>query len=174
MTNAELLQWVYLKTGSEKDSRILEPVVIAVANLVYPELARFLIDHDPEMAKKLITILSNQTWVSNRIAVPTDMILHKQKDTTRLTISGTLAYQVDDRDKLDLMSGLDNIYYALEGTYFYIKHTNVLTVGGSNLGLSYYRIPTVTDIDDDLRPIFLDLLINRLVPKPPKVNDSNK
>lgn len=167
LTNASLLQYVYAHLGgSEKDSGIIEPLIIAMAELAYADLAQMLLDTDSELAKKLITSVANQTWSSSSFAAPTNMLFYKQKKTTRMDFGGTLAYQVEDRDKLDLVAaaGISNTYYALEGKTFYIK-SPAGTTSGTNLNLRYYKIPTVSDIDDDLRNIFLEILIRRLVPQ---------
>lgn len=168
LTNATLLQYVYAHLGgSEKDSGIMEPLIIAMAELAYADLAQMLLDTDSELAKKLVTTSVNNSWSSSSFAAPTNMLFYKQKKTTRMTIAGTLAHQVEDRDKLDLVAaaGISNTYYALEGKTFYIKSPAGTTSGTTNLDLKYYKIPAVTDIDDDLRNIFLEILIRRLVPQ---------
>lgn len=256
MTNAEILQRVYIHLGSEEQTGLVEPIVLAMADLAYIDLARFLIDTDAELAKKLIKQVSDQTWgttaptiayssadsgtgvitvtntnltllngmrvnisgtagggalsasttyfvrdatstgiklsatlggpaltgftgsgtitilnTSSTFEAPADMLFHVQKPVLRLEIGGQLAFQLQDRDKLNMLgSALTNIYYALEGKTFFIRHFtindgNVNTAdvtSGSNLSLRYYRVPTAADIDDELAPIFLDMLFKRL------------
>lgn len=163
LTNAQILQWIYSRIGSERDSGIVEPLIIAVADLAYTDLAKFLIDSNSEMSRKLVKIVTNQTWATSKFLAPTDMLFYRQIDTTRLDIAGTLAFQLKDRDKLEMISAMANHYYALEGKYFYIKHSSG-TTGASNLNLTYYKIPTKDDIDDELRNLFLEILLGRLIP----------
>lgn len=163
MTNSELLQKVYIHVGAEEETGLVEPVVLAMADLAYIDLARFLIDTDAELAKKLIADTVNQNWSGSKFDAPEAMLFHVQKPVLRLEISGELAYQVQDRDKLNMLSDtLTNTYYSLEGKTFYIRHKSGTTSGTGNLSLRYYKIPTVTDIDEELAPIFLELLFNRL------------
>lgn len=164
MTNAQLLEYVFSQIGTERDTGMIKPMILAVANLAYRDLAQFLLDNDSELAKKLIASAANQTWANSSFSAPTDMLFHKQKETTRIDFGGILAFQIEDRDALDMVSSLNNHYYALEGKTFYIKHS-AGTTSGTNLNIRYYKIPVVTDIDDDLRNVFLELLITRLVPK---------
>ena len=162
MTNTQLLQRIYAHIGNEEKSGIVEPVVLAMAALAYIDLARFLIDNDHELAKKLITSVANQTWATSSFSAPADMLFHIQKKVIRLDLGGVLAYQVEDRDKLDMISAtLTNHYYALEGKTFYLKHASG-TASGTNLNLRYYKVPTVTDIDDELTTIFLDFVFQRI------------
>src|SRR6476661_7043913 len=114
MTDVEIFSYVYAQIGSEKDTGIIRPVVIAMAGLVYEDLARWLLDNNSEMAKKLVVTLSNQTWTASSFAAPTNMLFYKQKETTRIDFGGTLAFQLEDRDKMEMAYGLTNHYYALE------------------------------------------------------------
>lgn len=173
LTNTQIIQWIYSKLGSEKDSGIIEPLIIAVADLAYYDLAKFLLDNDSEMAKKLAKSITNQSWSSSKFSAPTDMLFYKQIKTTRLDFGGTLAFQIKDRDKLDMITGVSNHYYALEGKIFYIRHSSG-TISGSNLNMTYYKIPNKDDIDDELRNIFLELLLTRLVPQTQNGNSKRK
>lgn len=166
MTNAELFDYVFAKTGMVKNTALAQPLILANANLALRELAYFLIETDSELAKKLITSVANQTWASSSFALPSDFLYHKQKKTTRMDLGGTLAFQVEDRDKLDMSTGLTNHYYAIEGTTMYIKHS-AGTVGASNLNLRYYKIPALSAIDAELRDIFLDMVVRRIMPTQP-------
>lgn len=163
MTNDQLLQKVYIHFGSEEQTGLVEPIVLAMANLTLIDLAKFLIDTDVELAKKLIAEVTSQSWSDSKFTAPTDMLFHVQKPVLRLQLGTELCYQVHDRDKLNMIgSTLNNTYYALEGNKFYLRHKTAGTVSGSNLALSYYKVPTLQDIDDELTPIFLDLLFKRL------------
>lgn len=162
MTNEQLLQRVYIHVGSEEQTGLVEPMVLAMADLAYIDLARFLIDTDQELAKKLINQVTSQTWTNSTFSAPSDMLFHVQKPVLRLELGSDLCFQVQDRDKLNMIgTTLDNTYYALEGKTFYIKHKSG-TSSGTNLNLRYYKVPTVSDIDDELTPLFLDLLFRRL------------
>lgn len=138
MTDADILQYVYAHLGSERDSGIVKPMVLAMAGLTYLDLAKILIDTEPELAKKLTKTLSNQAYSSSQFAVPSDMLVYKQRDTIRIDFGGTLAFEIKDRDKLSLLaSGLTNTYYALEGKTFFFKNpldlgVNSVIVSGSN------------------------------------------
>lgn len=161
MTNEQILQRVYIHFGSEEQTGLVEPLVLAMADLAYIDLARLLIDTDAELAKKLITDATSQSWSSSKFNAPSDMLFHVQKPVLRMEIGSELAYQVQDRDKLDMIAGtMNNHYYSLEGKTFYIKHKSGTTSG--TLNLRYYKVPTNTLIDDELTPIFLDLLFKRL------------
>lgn len=165
LTNNEILAWVYGHIGGERESGVIKPMVLAMATLAYKDLAHYLIDTDSEQAKKLVKTLSSQTWTNSAYSAPSDMLFHKQMDTTKMSIGTTMAFQVKDRDKLDMATGVSNIYYALEGKTFYIKHPSLTT--SSTLSITYYKIPTKDDIDDELRNLFLELLLRRLVPQAP-------
>jgi len=162
MTEQELLQRVYAHIGNEEKSGLVEPVVLAMADLAFIDLAKLLIENKPSLAKKLISSVANQTWASSSFSAPTDMLYNMEKTVIRLDLGGTLCHQLEDRDKLDMIgTTLSNHYYALEGKTFYIKHASG-TASGSNLNLRYYKVPTVTDVDDELTTIFLDILFTRL------------
>ncbi len=162
MTNQELIQYVEQRLNTQTDTVFVRPVILAVATLALTDLARVLIDTDSELSGKLVVSLTNQSWSASSFAVPSNMLLHKQMETTKIYFGTTPAYQVKDRDKLDLTIGLGNIYYALYGKTFYIKHTS--TTSGSDLNISYYKIPAISDIDAELTNLFIDLVIARLVP----------
>lgn len=163
MTNQELIQYVEQRLNTQTDTVFVRPVILAVATLALTDLARVLIDTDSELSGKLIVSLTNQSWSNSSFAVPANMLLHKQIETTKMYFGTTPAYQVKDRDKLDLTpSTLGNIYYALYGKTFYIDHTS--TTSGSDLNISYYKVPTISDIDAELTNLFIDLVIARLVP----------
>lgn len=168
-TNAELLARVYSIIGSERDTSIFRPMVLAMATLAYKELAIHLIDTDSEQAKKLVTSVANQVWASNQFSAPADMLFHKQSKHTRMDFGGTLAFQVKDRDTLTMIgtastgADLGNHYYALEGKTFFIRHESGVT-GASNLNLQYYKIPTISDIDSELMNTLLEILIPKLMP----------
>lgn len=163
MTNEQILQRVYIHFGSEEQTGLVEPMVLAMADLAYIDLARMLIDTDAELAKKLISETASQNWTNSIFPAPNDMLFHVQKPVLRLEIGGELAFQLQDRDKLNMIgSTLGNHYYALEGKTFYIKHKSGTTSGTGNLTLRYYKVPTNTLIDDELTPLFLDLLFQRL------------
>lgn len=313
MTNEQILQRVYIHFGSEEQTGLVEPIVLAMADLAYIDLARMLIDTDAELAKKLIsenvktvsystiaanvinldndpavlrdgmtvtingTGLTNTTvyyiinstptsvqlsttpggtvqavatttgattittvgkWENSRYLAPPDMLFHTQKPVLRLELNSELCYQLQDRDKLNMLgSTVTNNYYALEGKTFYVRSKPValtfngstdvfnwtnnplvngnqimlsgsvpqgftahvpyfviaraantfqlsatsggaaitstdtgtaipvtahLASGDSNLTLRYYKIPTATDVDEELTPLFLDLLFQRL------------
>lgn len=168
MTNDEILQRVYIHLGSQEKTGLVEPVVLAMADLAYIDLARFLVDNDAELAKKLIKEVTAQSWGTNpnpssAFNAPSDMLFHIQKPVIRLQLGTELCYQVQDRDKLNMLAGTyGNNYYALEGKTFYIKHKNPATTSGNDLVLRYYKVPTKDEIDNELTPIFLDLLFRRL------------
>lgn len=162
-TNEELLARVYSIIGSERDSSMAKPVVLAMATLAYRDLAVQLIETDSEQVKKLVKTSTNQTWASSAFSAPSDMLFHKQIKSTRIDLGGTLAHQVRDRDTLDMITGQSNHYYALEGKTFYIKHS-AGTTGASNLNITYYKIPAITDIDAELMNMLLQILIPRLLP----------
>ena len=161
MTETELLQRIYSHTGGEEKSKLYKPLVIAQLDLALTDLARYLIDMDSELAKKLITSVANQSWSSSSFSAPSNMLFHGQKPVVRLDLGGTLAFQVSDRDKLDMVTGMANIYYALEGKTFYIKHPSA-TTSGNNLNLRYYKIPAIADIDEEMTNLLVTLLLQRL------------
>jgi hypothetical protein len=162
-TEAQLLQRVYSHIGAETESGFVKPMVLAMAKLAFKDLAHLLIDSDSELAKKLVKTLSGQTWASSAFEAPSDMVFHKQKKTTRIDLAGALAHQVEDRKKLDLLSTSVNHYYALEGKTFYIRHATGVT-GASTLRITYYKIPVIADIDDELMNTLVELIIRRLMP----------
>lgn len=174
MTNLELIQYVEQRLDTQTDTVFVRPVILAVSTLALADLARILIDTDSELSGKLVVTLSNQTWANSSFAIPSNMLLHKQLETTKMYFGTTPAYQLKDRDKIDLSSTLGNIYYALYGKTFYIKHTS--TTSGNDLNISYYKIPTLADIDEELRNLFIDLVIARLTPssKQPENNVRQK
>lgn len=166
-TNDELLARVYSIIGSERDTNIFRPMVLAMATLAYRDLAILLIDTDSEQAKKLVTTAANQVWASSQFAAPTNMLFHKQHETTRIDLGGTLAFQVKDRDTLNMLPAdavkISNHYYALEGKTFFIKHS-AGTTGAANLNITYYKIPAIADIDAELMNLLLTVLIPKLSP----------
>lgn len=161
MTELELFQRIYSHTGGEEKSRLFKPIIKAQADLALTDLARYLLDTDHELAKKLVTSVANQSFADLTFSAPSNMLFHGQKSVIRLDLGGTLAYQVSDRDKLDMLSGMSNVYYALEGKTFYIKHPTPETIS-NNLNLRYYKVPAITDIDTELTPLLITLLLQRL------------
>jgi hypothetical protein len=162
-TNDELLARVYSILGPDRDTSIMKPLVLAMATLAYRELAIRLIDTDSELAKKLITSAVNQAWATSQFSAPANMLFHNQRKTTRIVIDTDLAYQVKDRDTLGLLnttSGSGIIYYALEGKTFFISHPSA--VNGNDLNITYYKIPTIADIDSELMNPLLEILIPML------------
>ena len=162
MTESELFQRIYSHTGGEEKSRLFKPIIKAQADLALTDLAQYLLDTDHELAKKLITSVANQSFADLTFSAPSNMLFHGQKSVIRLDLGGTLAYQVSDRDKLDMMSGMNNCYYALEGKTFYIKHPTPDTIPRNNLNLRYYKIPVILDIDAELTPMLITFLLQRL------------
>lgn len=163
MNSAELVEFVYQRTGGEKNARMSRPMILALGTLALKDLAQTLIDSNSELAKKLIVQLTNQSWSASQFNAPANMLFYKQKKTTRMDFSGVLAYQVEDRDKLEMGGNLVNVYYALEGKTFYIA--NPAGTSGSNLNLRYYKIPDLADIDTELRNIFIELVLVRMIPQ---------
>lgn len=161
-TNEELLARVYSIIGSERDTAIMRPMVLAMATLAFRELAINLIDADSEMAKKLSKTLSNQTWHDSQFDTPADMLFHKWRESIHLDINGVTQYPVQERNTLTLISGQTNGYYALEGTTFYLNPSS--GTGGANLNITYYKIPTISDIDAELMNPLLEILIPKLIP----------
>lgn len=146
-----------------------------MATIAFSDLAKFLVENHTDLAKKLITSVSNQSWSNSSFSAPTDMLFHLEKPVIRLDLGGTLCHQLKDRDKLDMIgTTLTNTYYALEGKTFYIKHATSGTTSGNNLNLRYYKIPAITDIDEELTPIFLDILFSRLTAVMADNNDEQK
>lgn len=163
MTANELLEFVYQRLGGEKNTRMSRPMIIAIGQLALKDLAQTLLDTNSELSKKLIAELTNQTWSSSKFDAPSNMLFYRQKDTTKIDIGGTLAFQVEDRDKLEMGANLGNIYYALEGKTFFISHPSL--TGGSNLNIRYYKIPELANVDSELRNIYIELVLARLVPQ---------
>jgi hypothetical protein len=166
LTKASLLQYSFAHLDSKREnSALIEPLILAMAVLTCYDYARFLLDNNSEMAKKLTTATAAQSWSSSQILAPTDMLYHRQIETTRMDIAGVQLYQIEDKKKLDLLAvGLGNSYYALEGKTFFIKHLAGTASGTTNLTIKYYKIPAITDIDDESTPLFLELLFQRLIP----------
>lgn len=170
MTDTELIQYVELRIGGgEHRTGIMRAMILAVSVLALADLAKLLISSSDSLSEKLTVSLTNQTWANSTFPAPSNMLFFGQKDSTRLSIGNTLAYQVKDRKKLDMSSGQTNIYYALDGKTFYIKSSTATS--GNDLNISYYKIPTLADIDEELRNVFIDLVVSRLVPQPAKKNE---
>lgn len=172
MTDEEIIGYVQAHIGGEKKTKIVKPLILAMAELAYKDLAMFLIESNSEFANKLITSAVNQTWSSSQFTAPSNMLFHRQIETTRIDFNGTLAHQVSDRDALDMAGTLSNIYYALEGKTFYIK--NPSATSGSTLNIRYYKIPENSDIDDELRNTFLEILMQRLYGQKQADNKNSK
>lgn len=162
LTEAKMIEHVYLEIGGEERSGILKPMIVATSRLALSDYAKFILDTNPELAKKLIVELEFQSWSDSYFQAPYDMLFYKQMETTRLDLGGVLCYQVADRDKLSMLGATSNHYYALEGIKFFIKHAGGDT-SGSNLNLKYYAIPTVDSIDDEMMPVFLAILMDRIM-----------
>lgn len=168
MTDAEILQYVYSQIGGERKSGVLKPILLAIAELAYDDLADYLIKSEPDKAKKLITSVANQAWLNSEFSAPSDMLLNNQKAVVRLDIGGDICYQLKDRDKLDFLTGttaeeVSKNYCALEGKTFYIRVAGGATTSGNDLNLRYYKTPVAADIDDELRKPFLELLMQRVL-----------
>ena len=161
MTEEQLFQRIYSHTGGEEKSRLFKPIIKAQADLALTDLARYLLDTDHELSKKLVTSVANQSFADLTFSAPSNMLFHGQKSVIRLDLGGVLAYQVSDRDKLDMLTGMSNVYYALEGKTFYIKHPTPEAIA-NNLNLRYYKVPAIADIDTELTPMFLTLIMQRL------------
>jgi hypothetical protein len=173
MTNEDIVSYVEAHIGGARQSRIVRPLILAMANLAYSDLAKLATEQDPLMAEKLKTTLANQTWATSQFTLPTNFLRHKQIEFTKVYFGTTLAHQVRDRETLDMITGMLNIYYAIEGLKLYVKHTGG-TSSGTNLNISYIKIPTVSDLDDELTPTFLQLLMARLQPQPPIPNNGTR
>jgi len=168
MTNADLIAYVEAHLGGYNKSGIVRPMITAMANLAFKDLAYMLLDTDSELAKKLVVTLTGQSWSSSSFSAPSNMLFHKQKQTSKISIGGALVFQVTDRDRMDMAYQVGNHYCVLEGKTFYIKHS-AGTTNGNNLDITYYKIPAISDIDDELRNQFLAILMARLIPQQPNV-----
>lgn len=129
------------------------------------DVAIFLIDNNDDKAEKFRTALTGQTWNSSQFAVPTDLLQHKQKKTVVMTLTDGSSikqpvFQVDDWQKLLLIPStvLGNHYFVMENNFFLIREKSGST-SGSNLGLNYYRTPTITDVDEELQPLLVSMLL---------------
>lgn len=166
MTDAQLLQYVYAEIGGEAKSGLVKPMVLAIANLAYIDLARHLLDNDPTNAEIIKTSVVNQTWASSKFTLPTNFLYHRPSpekiyEGVILDIAGINAFQVEDRKKLSLISQtLVNAYYAIDGKFAYIKHPSLS--GSSTLNLFYYKVPTIADITDEVLNVFLTFIFQRL------------
>jgi hypothetical protein len=165
LTDAKVIQYCYAHLGiTKRESGLIEPLILAMAQLTLYDLAKFLVDNDSEAAKNLMTSTAAQPWSASKVDAPADMLYHRQRESTRIEIAGTLLYQIEDKKKLDLLTtGLTNSYYALEGKSFFIKHSSG-TTSGANPTIKYLKIPVITDIVDELTNLYLELLFQRLVP----------
>lgn len=162
MTNTQLLQKVYIHLGTEEETGLVEPVILAMANTALIDTARYVIDTDPQLAKRFIATSAGLSISSSSVSAPADMIYHTQKGVVRVEApAGTLAYQVQDRDKLNMMdASAVNNYYALQGTTFYFKLKS--SSPPTTCDIIYYKIPLLNQMTQELEPIFLDLLFKRL------------
>lgn len=166
MDNTTLLQRIYSEIGGETKSGLIKPMVLAITDLAYIDLARHLLDNDPANAEILKTSVVNQTWASSKFTLPSNFLYHRPSpeklyEGVILDIAGTNAFQVEDRKKLGLISQtLVNAYYAIDGKFAYIKHPTL--AGSSTLNLFYYKVPTVSDITDDVLNILLTFIFQRL------------
>lgn len=128
------------------------------------DMAITLIDNGDDKAEKFRKQLASQTWASSEFAVPTDLLLYKQKRTVVLTLTVSSVkqpvFQVDDWQKLLLIPSttLGNHYCVLENNKFLIRASDA-SVGGSNLNINYYRTPTITDISEELQPLLIAMLV---------------
>jgi hypothetical protein len=124
----------------------------------------FLIDARDDRAEKFRKQVVDQTWASNEISIPADLLLHNQKKTVVLSITTTgvkyPVFQVDDWRKLMMIptATLDNHYAVLENGKFLIREKTGST-GGSNLNINYYRTPVIGDITTEIEPLLLNFLL---------------
>lgn len=161
MTNDEIIQQVYAHIGGEEKSKIIKPVIIAMADLAYRDLAIKVAMEQPELAKKLQDTATG-SYTGGSFTVPTDMLYYDaQKPVTNLYVDDDPAFQVADKRKFNLItSTMTNHYFAIDGRTVTVRKADGASTG--NYSLEYYKIPVNSDIDDDLRNIFLELLLLRL------------
>lgn len=161
MTNAELIQQIYLHIGGEQKTGIIKPMIEAMAELSFRDLAIKVVETDAELAKKLQTTATG-SYTGSQFTVPTDMLYYdKQKPITALYVDSVVAFQINDKRKFDLLSTtVSNNYFAIDGRDVIVKKAG----GGStgNYSFDYYKIPVIADIDDDLRNLFLECVLTRL------------
>lgn len=134
------------------------------------DMAMMLIDEKNDKAEKFRKQLANQTWASSEFAMPADMLGHKQKQNSVLTLTVSSVkepvFQVDDWQKLLLLPSsvtLGNHYCTLENGKFLIREKAGGT-SGTNLNVNYYRTPTIDDVDEELQPILVANLL-KYMPK---------
>ena len=161
MNNSEIIQQVYAHIGGEEESKILKPTIIAMANLAYRDLAIKLASQEPELAKKLQTTATG-SYTNSSFTVPSDMLYYQdQKPVTTLYIDNDVAFQIEDKRKFSIVgTTVSNNYFAIDGRTIQVKRSSGGTTG--NYSLEYYKIPVNTDIDADLKNIFLECLLTRL------------
>lgn len=162
MTSSELLDYIKTFFRGQESKLPSDPLILAMANLCLEELVITILNTNPELAKKFGKTLTNQTWSFSRFNAPNDMLFTNQFDTTRIDFNGNLAYQIRDRKFLDMVGTLGNHFYALEGKTFFINHSSGDT-SGNTLNIFYYRIPDLDDIDEELRGIFLKLVLQKIL-----------
>lgn len=161
MSNDEILQFCYAHTGGEESSKLLKPMVLAMADLAYRDTAIKVTEQSPELAKKLQTSITD-SYTGGEFTIPTDMLYFDgQKPITNLRIDSAQAFQISDKRKFSFLSSvISNHYFAVDGRSIVVRK-----IDGSSTGsylLEYYKIPINSDIDDDLRNIFLECLLTRL------------
>lgn len=168
MTEAQLLQLVYAHIGGEEETGQIKPVVLAKAQLAMKDFVEFLVERKPEQAEKFRTSLVAQSYSGGIYTAPTNLLYKNQKQFTRIEVSSDLAFQVESKEKLYLITGSSlRMYYALEGDKFYFSPTGVFAGSGSDLNISYIKVPTISDLNlitDELIPEFLNFVFLRIAP----------
>jgi hypothetical protein len=159
MTNDEVIDFVYAHSGGERASQLLKPVIVAMIDLACRDVAEHIVDEDIDLMRKLQTTATN-TFVASQFNAPSDMLFHGKKKTS-LLIDGDRAYELADHKKISLLSQtVGNHFYSFDGRVIKVKQSDGATSG--TYDLEYIKIPTVSDIDDDLRNLFLEFLLKRL------------
>ena len=135
------------------------------------DMATLLIDENNDKAENFRKQLTGQTWTSGAFAIPADLLLHKQKENTILTLTVSSVkepiFQVDDWQKILLLPStttLGNHYCTLENGTYYIREKSGST-SGTNLNINYYRVPTIDDVTEELEPILVATLLKYIQPK---------